>query len=155
MEKPDQSQNHNEILEEIVKERDLLQGQVSDLEETVTERDRLQQQVRNLQDAANERDRLQQDVMNTTRERDSFQERVMELERRLEAAPSFEGGMQTRGAAQATIVGEDPKQPNQHEAPKKLRYCNVCLKSVDKMSADVRLYLSNSRSQLISATGQS
>ena len=155
MEKPNRSKNHGENLEEIVKERDLLQEQVRDLEDTVTLRDQLQQQVRDLQDAANERDRLQQDLMDTTKERDSFQKRAVEIERRLEAAASFEGGMQTRGAAPATTAGEYPKQPNQPEAPKKLRYCNVCLKSVDKMSADVRLYLTNSRSQLISATGQS
>lgn len=120
------------------------------------ERDRLQQQVRHLQDAANERDRLQEELVDITEERNSFKERTVELEKRLKAASGPNEGTQTKvsepeteidgegmhnkGLGPETEVDEDPKQPSQPEAPKRLRYCNACLRSVDKLSANVRLY---------------
>lgn len=72
----------------------------------------------------------------------------------MKAAPDFDERIQTRDADPQREVDEEPKQPNQPEHLEKLRYCNVCLKSVDKMSANVRLYPAYSRSLLISVTGQ-
>lgn len=122
-----------------MKKRDQLQTQVTILEDTGTDPDQLQQQVRHLQDAAKERDRLQEHLVNIAEERDSLQDRAVELERLFQAASGPNEGMQTRDLGPETEVDEDPKQPSQPEARKKLRYCSVCLKSVDKLSANVRL----------------
>lgn len=112
-------------------------------------------EVARLQDAANERDRLQGDLTDITEQRDSLQNRVEELERQLEAASNPDEGTQTKGLEPETELDEDPEQSRQLEAPKKLRYCNICLKSVDKLSPNVSLFPSNSRSLLKSAIGQS
>ena len=139
----------------MAKQRDLLQEQVRDLETTAMECGRLQQQVKHLQDAAHERDRLQAELADITEERNSLQKRAAELEKRLKAAPNIDERTRTREADPQREVDEDPTQPNQPEALEKLRYCNICLKSVDKMSANVRLYPAYSKSLLISVTGQS
>ena len=128
------------------------------------ERDQLQQQVRRLQDAVNERDRLQEELADIKEERDSFKERAMELERRLKAASGPDKVMQAKESEPETQIDDEGTQtdglgpetdvPSPSEAPKKLRYCNMCLKSVDKSSANVRLYPAKQRSVLISATGQ-
>lgn len=125
-------------LEEIVKERDQLQEQVNALENMAEERDRLQQQVSHLQHAANKRDRLQEDLLAITEERNSLQDRAEGLERRLKIALAPDEGIETKEQGPETEMDEEPKQPRQPEAPKKLRYCNVCLKSVDKLSVNVR-----------------
>lgn len=150
--------------------RDLGKDQDENLAETAMERDQLQQQFRHLQDAVNERDRLQEELVDIKEERDSFKERAVELERRLKAISDPNKGMQakalgpetemdgegtrTKGLGPETEVGEDTKPRSQPEALKKLRYCNICLNSVDKLSANVRLYPAKSKSVLILATGQ-
>lgn len=104
----------------------------------------MQENVRSLEDAARELGgHLQDDMLENfdiTQKRDSLQDRVVELERQLNAASRLDKTILTNGPEPETEVGEDPKQPSQLEAPKKLRYCDVCLKSVDKMSANVKLY---------------
>lgn len=100
--------------------------------------DRLQHQVRDLQNDANERDRLQAALVAITEERDSLQDRAEKLEGRLMTASGHGEGIGTQELGPEIEVDEDPKQPRRPEAPKKLRYCNVCLKSVDKLSANVR-----------------
>ena len=152
----DQLQAQIRGLEETQEKPDRLQEQAEKLEDIAKERDMLQQQIRDLQDAANERDRLQEDLIDLTEERDSFKDWASELEGRLKAASDLDEGAQTKRPEPEpeTEVDEYPKQPSQTEAPKKLRYCNVCLKSVDKMSANVRLYPSEPSPVLISAIGQ-
>lgn len=71
-----------------------------------------------------------------TEERNSLQKRAGRVESHVKAPPGLDKGMQTKEAEPETEVDKDPKQPNQPEDTR-LRYCNVCLKSVDKMSADV------------------
>lgn len=152
LEKPDRSEEQTRSLEDIAKERD-----------------QLQQQVRDLQNAANERDRLQKDLEDITKERDSFKACAVELERQLKATSGLDEGTQRKEPEPDTEIDgegsqmkepepeteadEDPKQPSQSEAPKRLQYCNVCLKSVDKWSANVSISPSKSRSVLISVTG--
>lgn len=121
-----------------MKERDQLQKQVNNLENMAEECDRLQQHVRHLQNDANERDRLQEALVAITEERDSLQDRAEELEGRLMTASGHDEGIERKEPEPETEMDEDPKQPRRTEAPKKLRYCNVCLKSVDKLSANVR-----------------
>ena len=124
-------------LEDILKELDQLQKQARVLEETAAkERDQLQQQVRHLQDAANERDRLHEDLVDITEERDSLQDRAVELERLLQVASGPNEGTKPEGLGPESEVD---KQPSRLEPPKKLRYCNVCLNSVNKLGANVRL----------------
>lgn len=135
--KPDRSQEQSGSLEKIVEERDQLQEQVRGLEDTARERDRLQQQNRHLQDLANERDRLQEDLVSITEERDSFRDRAVELQRQLQDVSGLDEGKQAKEPEPGSEMDEDPKRSSQPEAPKKLRYCNVCLKSVDKLSANV------------------
>ena len=134
-------------------ERNQLLEEARDTEDAVTERDQLQQQVSHLQAAVTERDRLQEDLLHITEERDSLQNQVLELERRLKVASGPDQGLQTEELEPETEVEENSKHPGQREAPKKLRYCNICLKSVDKFSAHVRLYPCDSKPALISATG--
>ena len=141
LKKSGRSQKQVENLEDIVNERDRLQEKVSDLEGTVTERDRLEQQVTHLQDVEKERDRLQENLVDLRAQRVSLEDRVVELERRLRLTSGLDKGPQTKGPEPETDADGDPKQPTLPEAPKKLRYCNACLKSVDKMSANVRLSL--------------
>ncbi|CAD6579170.1 MAG: hypothetical protein ASARMPRED_008980 [Alectoria sarmentosa] len=137
----DQLQAQIRGLEETQEKPDRLQEQAEKLEDIAKERDLLQQQIRDLQDAANERDRLQEDLIDLTEERDSFKDWASELEGRLKAASDLDEGAQTKRPEPEpeTEVDEYPKQPSQTEAPKKLRYCNVCLKSVDKMSANANI----------------
>ena len=115
-----------------------MQKQVNNLENMAEECDRLQQQVKNLQDDANERDRLQEALAAVTEERNSLQDRAEELEGRLMTASGLDEGTETKEPGPETDMDQDPKTPRRPEAPKKLRYCNVCLKSVDKLSANVR-----------------
>ena len=119
-----------------------MQEQVESLEDTLKARElqcnRLQQQLEALQGAADERDQLQNDVVHIIEERNSLQERVAETERRLKAAPSLDQSIQTKEVGPETKLDDNSKHPNASE-PLRLRYCNACLKSVDKMSADVRL----------------
>ena len=122
----------------IEEERDQLLEQVKDLEDTVTERDRLQQQVNHLQDAANERDQLLENLKDITEERDSLQERSSELSRQLNAASGLDDRRRTKEPE--AQVDENPTETRKNEALSKLRYCNICLKSVNKMSANVRLF---------------
>ncbi len=127
-----------------------------DNQENKDERDRLQEQVRDLEHKASSEqlksyadaieqqrnlDKSEEDNVNITKERDSLKDQVVELERRLKAASRLDERVHMNDPEPESEVDEDPKQPSQPEAPKKLRYCNVCLKSVDKMSANVRLYL--------------
>ena len=139
---------------DILKERILQQEQARNLDGRVKECDRLQQEVRYLQDVAKERDQLQEDLVRMTEERNSLQKPAGGIKGRSKAAPGLDKGMQRKEAEPETEVEEDPKQQSQPGASR-LRYCNVCLKSVDKIRADVRLCPSNSGSLLISAKGQS
>ena len=135
-----------------------------DNQETKDERDRLQEKVRDLEDTAMSEQMKsfsndledQYNLDKIIEERDSLQDQVVELERRLKAASRLDERIHTNDPEPESRVDEDPKQPSQPEALKKLRYCNVCLKSVDKMSANVRLFslCCDSNSVLISATGQ-
>lgn len=134
----DRMQEQTEDVEDIVKERDQLQEQVNELEKAADERDRLQQHIRHLQDAANECDRLREGLATITEERNSLQDRVEELEGHLMTASGHDERTETKEPGPETEMGEESKQPRRPEAPKKLRYCNVCLKSVDKLSANVR-----------------
>ena len=133
-----------------------MQEQVGSLEESVKEREvrcsRLQQELEALQGAVKERDQLQEEIVHVKEERDSLQKRTVEMESRLKATSDLHKGIHAKEAEPETEVDEDPKQPNPPEVSR-LRYCNVCLKSVDKMSANVRLPPSISKSLLISATG--
>ena len=124
------------------------------VEDTGTERDRLQQQVKHLQEAANERDRLVESLKDVTEERNSLQEQNSQLTKRLDAASDLNDRMRTKETEPETSVAENPTGPRESEAPSRLQYCNVCLKSVDKISANVRLYPIYSRVFLISYTGQ-
>ena len=74
-------------------------------------------------------------------ERDMLKDWVVELERQLQATSSRDEGLQTssRGPETQIEVEEDPESFNHLEGPKKLRYCNICLKSVDKLSDIVSL----------------
>lgn len=131
-----------------MKERDQLQEQVHDLEKMADERDRLQRHVRQLQDAATERDQLREDLATITEERYELQGRHDRLEIRLLALQDSDEEIETEESEPETEMREESKsgenksgeskQPRRPEAPKKLRYCNVCLKSVDKFSANVR-----------------
>ena len=138
----------------IEKERDQLLELVSDHEDTVTERDRLQQQVSQLQDATNERDQLLVSLKDVTEERDFLHDRNAELTRQLNAASVLDDKLPTKETEPETQVDENATETRGTEAPSKLRYCNVCLKSVNQISANVRLYPFCSRLLLISATGQ-
>ena len=113
-----------------------MQEKVSTIEKTATE-----ELDRHIQDDAVEKNLLKKDIVDITEKRDSLQDRVVELERQLNAASRVDKCKNTNGPEPETELGEDAKQPSQLEAPKKLRYCNVCLKSVDKMSANVRLFI--------------
>ena len=143
-------------LEETLEKQNRMQEQVGSLEDTVKERElqcnRLQQQLEALQGAANERDQLQKDVVQIKEERDSLQKRAAEMERRSKAAPGLDQSIQAKEAGPETELDDNSNHPNTLEASR-LRYCNACLKSVDKMSADVRLLAFNPMSLLISATG--
>ena len=99
---------------------------------------RLQQEVKSLRDAANEREQLRNDLNHMTEERNSWQKRAAETEKSSKAAPDLDEGMQTKEPTPGTAVAEDHRHPNPPEASR-LQYCNVCLKSVDKISAVVRL----------------
>ena len=138
----------------IKEERDQLLAQVRDFEDMGTERDRLQQQVNHLQEAANERDPLMESLKEITEERNSLQDQNSQLTRQLDAGSGIDDRMRTKESEPETQVAENPTGPRESEAPSKLQYCNVCLKSVDKISANVRLYPIYSRVFLISATGQ-
>lgn len=151
--KLDQPQEQAGQSEDVVKERNKLQAQVKELEDTATERDRLQQQVGLLQDAEKERDSLQEGIVAITKERDSLKDRIVGLERRLEARSRPDEDARKTGPEPDVEVDEDPNQASQFGAPKKIRYCGVCLKSVDKLSANVSLHPLISKSVLISATG--
>lgn len=136
---------------DVLKERDLRQDQARDLEGKTKECDQLQQEVKKLQD---ERIQLQEQLVRMTAERNSLQKRAGGVEGRVKAVPSPDKGMQTKETEPVTEVDKDPKQPIQPEDTR-LWYCNICLKSVDKSSADVGLLSSISRSLLIYTTGQS
>ena len=133
-----------------------MQDQVGSLEDTVKERElqcnQLQQQLEALQSAADERDQLQKDVIHIKEEHNSLQKRAAEMERRLNAAAGLDQSIQAEEVAPETELDNNSKHPNTPE-PFRLRYCNTCLKSVDKMSADVRLLPFNPMSLLISAAG--
>lgn len=134
-----------------------MQEQVESLEDTVKARElqcnRLQQQLEALQDAANERDQFRNDVVHITEERNSLQKRAAEMESRLKAAPGLDQSTQTKEAEPETKLDDNSKHPNPTEASRIL-YCDACLKSVDKLSADVRLLSINPMSLLTSFTGQ-
>ena len=123
-----------------------------DNQENKDEREQLQEKVRDLEHTAYKNyanaleeqydlDKLQENIVDITKERDSLQNQVVVLESRLDAASRLDEGIHTNDPEPESEVDEDHKQPSQPETSKKLRYCNVCLKSVDKMSANVRLYL--------------
>ena len=143
-------------LEETLEKQNRMQEQVESLEDTVKERElqcnRLQQQLEALQGAADERDQSQKDVVHITKERNSLQKWAAQMEKRLKAAPGLDQSIQAREAGPETELDDNSKHPNTREASR-LQYCNACLKSVDKMSADVRLLLFNPMSLLISDTG--
>ena len=133
-----------------------MQEQVKSLDDTVKARElqcnRLQQQLEALQGAADERDQLQNDVVQIAEERNLLQKRAAETERRLKAAPGLDQNIQAKEVGPETKLDDNSKHQNTSE-PSRLRYCNTCLKSVDKMSTDVRLLPFNPMSLLISATG--
>lgn len=143
-------------LEETLEKQSRMQEQVGSLEDTVKERElqcnRLQQQLEALQGAADERDQLQTDVVHITEERNSLQEWAAQMEKRLKAAPDLDQNIQAKETGPETELDDNSKHPNALEASR-LQYCNACLKSVDKMNADVRLSSLNAMSLLISDTG--
>ena len=143
-------------LEETLEKQNRMQEQVGSLEDTVKERELqckgLQQQLEALQGAADERDQLQKDVVRITEERDSLQEWADQMEKRLKAAPGLDQNVQTEETGPETEMDSNSKHPNTLEASR-LQYCNACLKSVDKMSADVRLLSLSAMSLLISDIG--
>ena len=143
-------------LEETLEKQSRMQEQVGSLEDTVKEGDlrcnQLQQQLEALQGAAEERDRLQKEIPRITEERNLFQKQAMEMESRLKAAPGLDQSIQAKEGGPETELDNNLKDPNALEASR-LRYCNACLKSVDKMSADVRLHPFSPIALLISATG--
>ena len=143
-------------LEETLEKQSRMQEQVGNLEDTVKARElqcnRLQQQLEALQVAANERDQLQTDILHITEERNSLQKRAAEMERRLKAAPSLDQSIQAKEAEPETKLDDNSKHSNTPEASR-LLYCNACLKSVDKMSADVRFLRFYPMTLLISVTG--
>ncbi|KAM0796426.1 hypothetical protein BDR22DRAFT_867408 [Usnea florida] len=130
----DRSKEQARGLEDIIKERDQLQQQVKDLEDTATERERSQQQT--LQKATNEQNQRQEIFMQVQLERDMLKDRVVELEIQLQATSSRDEGLQTksRGLETQVEVEEDPEAVNHPKGPRRLQYCNICLKSVDKLS---------------------
>ena len=140
LEKLDRSQEQARDLEDIIKERDQLQERVKDLEDTATERERLQQQT--LQKATNEQTQRQGVFMQVQSERDMLKDRVVELEVQLQASSSRDEGQQmnSRGPETQVEVEEDPEAVNHPKGPRRLRYCNICLKSVDKLSDTVSLF---------------
>ena len=125
--------------DETSKECSQLLKEVGTLEDTVTERNRLQQQIAQLQDSAKERDQMQTDLFNITEERRILQDRVQELERQLKASPNPSDGLQTKNVEPEKEKEENLNKSNQAEAPKRLSYCNICLKSVDKLSAQAKI----------------
>lgn len=140
MKKLDRSQGQAKDLGDIVKERDQLQERVRDLEDTATAREQLQQQT--LQKATNELNQRQEAFMQVKLDRDMLKDSVVELERQLQATSSRDEGLQTnaRGPETQTEVEEDPESSSHPKGPKKLLYCNICLKSVDKLSDNVSLF---------------
>lgn len=143
-------------LEETLEKQSRMQEQVGSLEDTVKERElqcnRLQQQLEALQGAADERDQLQKDVVHITEEHNSLQEWAAQMEKRLKAAPDLDQNIQAKETGPETELDDNSKHPNALEASR-LQYCSACLKSVDKMNADVRLSSLNAMSLLISDTG--
>ena len=133
-----------------------MQEQVGSLEDAVKEREMqcnsLQQQLEALQGAADERDQLQKDVAHITEERNSLQKWASQMEKGLKAAPDLDRSIQAKEAGPETELDDNSKHPNTLEASR-LQYCNACLKSVDKMNADVRLLSFNPMYLLISDTG--
>ena len=128
-------------LEETLENR--VQEQVGGIDDYVKEREllisnQLQQQLEALQSAINERNQLQKDVVHIKEERDSLQKWAAEMERRLKAAPGLDQSTQAKEAGPETELDDNSKHSHTPDASR-LRYCNVCLKSVDKMSADVRI----------------
>ena len=128
-------------LEEILENR--IQEQVAGLEDVAKERElllsnQLQQQLEALQGAINERDQMQKDVIHIKEERDSLQKWAAEMERSLKGAPGLDQSTQAKETGPETELDDNLKLPRTPDASR-LRYCNVCLKSVDKMSADVRI----------------
>ena len=80
--------------------------------------------------------------MQLSSERDMLKDRVVELEGQLQATSSRDEGLQTnsRGPETQIEVEEDPEPANQPKGPRKLLYCNMCWKSVDKLSEIVSLF---------------
>ena len=80
--------------------------------------------------------------MQLSSERDVLKDRVVELEGQLQATSSRDEGLQTnsRGPETQIEVEEDPESANQPKGPRKLLYCNICVKSVDKLSDTVSLF---------------
>ena len=140
LKKLDRSQEQAKDLQDTIKERDQLQERVKDLEDTATERERSQQQT--LQKATNEQNQRQGDFMQVQLERDVLKDRVVELEIQLQATSSRDEGLQTNSRAPETQVEveEDPEAVSHPKGPRRLQYCNICLKSVDKLSDTVSLF---------------
>ena len=140
LKKLDRSQGQARDLDDTVKERDQLHERVKDLEDTVREHERLQQQT--LQEATNEQNQRQEVFMQFHSERDMLKDRIVELEKQLQATSSRDEGLQTnsRGPETQIEVEEDPESANHPKGPRKLLYCNICLKSVDKLSDTVSLF---------------
>ena len=80
--------------------------------------------------------------MQVSTERDMLKERVVELEGQLQATSSHDEGLQTKSQGPETQVEveEDPESVNHPKGPRKLLYCNICWKSVDKLSDTVSLF---------------
>ena len=80
--------------------------------------------------------------MQVTTERDMLKDRVVELEVQLQSTSSRDEGLQSnsRGPETQIEVEDDPESVNHPKGPRKLRYCNICLKSVDKLSDTVSLF---------------
>ena len=162
----DRLQKQVNDLERMADERDRLQQHVEQLQDAANERDQLREDLAtlteehySLQDRHDELDMRLMALIDSEEEietkesesetelseeskrprrpeetKESKSETVMDEESRQPRRPE-----ETKDSESKTEMGEESKQPRRPEAPKKLRYCNVCLKSVDKLSANVRL----------------